>query len=229
MNYAPHKTEQEEMTMRTRRRGLACVLALVTVVSVLVLKLPAVSGRSQILPGVPAAWPPWQNPDPPCFDNTTRYAICGNGTVTDMATGLIWLQDAGCLGSLNWAEANQAAAVLEHGQCGLTDQSKPGDWRLPSNAEWVATVDAAKNHALLQCTNPALTADNCSTCFGSGSGSSFSNVVSAGYWSSTTNSQSSALLPDGTKAGVMDLSSGFLLSLFDKSCCPQRVWPVRVR
>ena len=91
--------------MRTRCGRLVCVLALVTVVSVLVLRLPAVSGQSQIWPGVPAVWPPWQNPDPPCFDNTTRYVNCGNGTVTDTATGFMWLQDAGCLGSLNWAEA----------------------------------------------------------------------------------------------------------------------------
>ena len=75
--------------MRTRRSGPACVLALVTVVSVLVLRLSAVSGQSQISLGVPAAWPPWQNPDPPCFGNIVRYVNCGNGTVTDTATGLI--------------------------------------------------------------------------------------------------------------------------------------------
>jgi hypothetical protein len=54
-------------------------------------------------------------------------------------------------------------------------------------------------------------------------------VESGSYWSSTTNSQSSGLLPDGTKAGVMSLASGFLASYVDKSCCPVRVWPVRVR
>ena len=36
--------------------------------------------------------------DGPCFDNTNRYVDCGNGTVTDTVTGLIWLQDADCLG-----------------------------------------------------------------------------------------------------------------------------------
>jgi hypothetical protein len=143
----------------------------------------------------------------------------------------MWLQDAGCLGSLPWAEANQAAAILASGQCGLADGSKPGDWRLPSNAEWMTMVDAAKNHPLLHCTNPALTNDAGSACFGDGSGSSFSNVVSSGrgYWSSTTDSQSIGLLPDGTKAGEMSLSNGFLASFFDKSCCPQGVWPVRAR
>jgi len=218
--------------MRTSRGIPGWILAIATVVSILVFSLPAVFGQSEISPAAQAAGPRWRNPDPPCFDNTNRYVNCGNGTVTDTATGLIWLQDAGCLGSLNWAEANQAAAVLENGQCGLTDRSKAGDWRLPSNSEWSAMVDAAKNHPSLQCTHPALTDDTGSTCFGSGSGSSFSNVVSGlgdGYWSSTTNSQSIGLPPNGTKAGTMNLFQGSLLSYFTKSCCPQRVWPVRVR
>jgi len=175
-----------------------------------------------------AAEPHRRNPDPPCFDNDNRYVNCANGTVTDTHTGLIWLQDAGCLGSLTWAEANQAAAGLENGQCGLADGSKAGDWRLPSNAEWLAMVDAARNHPQLQCRNPALTDDSGSNCFGDGSRSSFMNVTFDGYWSSTTNSQSSGLRPDGTKAGTMPLSAGFLLSFFSKNVA-QPVWPVRTR
>jgi len=215
--------------MRTPQRMFAEAVPIVAVVSVLVLTLSAVFGESHLSPKMLAAGPLLQKLDPPCFDNVHRYVNCGNGTVMDTHTGLIWLQDAGCLGSLNWAEANQTAAVLESGQCGLTDGSKPGDWRLPSNAQWLAMVDAARNHPLLHCTNPTLTDDRGSACFGDGSGSSFSNVVSGGYWSSTTNSQSGGLLPDGSKAGQMSLSDGFLASYFDKSCCPQRVWPVRVR
>ena len=167
------------------------------------------------------------NPDPPCFDPTNRYVDCGNGTVTDTATGLIWLQDAGCIGPLNWADANRTAARLRHGRCGLSDRSNAGDWRLPSNAEWMAMVAVARNHPLLLCTSPALTDDSGALCFGNGSTSSFTNVAPDGYWSSTTSSQSSGLLPDGTKAGTMNLLNGFLASFFDKSCCPQRVWPVR--
>jgi hypothetical protein len=167
------------------------------------------------------------NPAPSCFDNTNRYVNCGNGTVTDTTTGLIWLQDAGCLGPLTWAEANEAAATLKEGRCGLMDRSRPGDWRLPTNTEWKAMVDAAANHPLLRCTNPTLTDDSGSACFGSGGGSSFANVTVAGYWSSTTNSQSVGLLPSGVSAGQMNLANGFLASLFHKSCCPQRAWPVR--
>jgi hypothetical protein len=214
--------------MRTRRQVLTWVLAAATVVSALGLRSTAVSGQSPMSARALDGERRSQRPDPPCFDNTNRYVNCGNGTVTDTATGLIWLQDAGCLGPLTWAEANQAAAALAHGQCGLTDRSKPGDWRLPSNAEWNAMVDAAKNHPLLRCTNPALTDDSGSACFGDGSGSSFVNVASNGYWSSTTYALSGGLLPDGTKAGTMPLSNGFLLSFFSKGCCPQPVWPVRV-
>ena len=49
--------------------------------------------------------------DGPCFDNTNRYVDCGNGTVTDTVTGLIWLKQADCLGINDWAAANQAAAA----------------------------------------------------------------------------------------------------------------------
>jgi hypothetical protein len=214
--------------MRTSGKVLAWVLAAVTIVLALVVRSTVVSGQSQISSRERESQRRSQPPDPPCFDNMNRYVNCGNGAVTDTATGLIWLQDAGCLGSLTWAEANQAAAALENGQCGLTDHSKPGDWRLPSNAEWNAMVDAAKNHPLLHCANPALTDDSGSACFGDGSGSSFLNVALDGYWSSTTYAQSGGLLPDGTKAGTLPLSNGFLLTFFSKGCCPQPVWPVRV-
>jgi Protein of unknown function (DUF1566) len=215
--------------MTTQWKGLTCVMAAGSIVSAMVLTSTAVSGHSQISSRALRGERRAQHPDPGCFDSTNRYVNCGNGTVTDTATGLIWLQDAGCLGPLSWSGANQAAVALEHGQCGLADHSKPGDWRLPTNAEWRATVDAAKNHPLLQCTNPALTDDSGSACFGSGGASSFFNVALDGYWSSTTNSQSSGLLPDGSKAGTIPLSNGVLESFFDKSCCPQGVWPVRVR
>jgi hypothetical protein len=213
--------------MKTRPMRLALIATLVGA-AILMSHSSPVSGQSRISLGTGAAEPVVQDSDPPCYDNANRYVNCGNGTVTDTHTGLVWLQDAGCLEALPWAEANQAAAGLASGQCGLADGSKAGDWRLPSNAEWQAAVDAAKNHPQLRCTNPTLTDDSGSRCFGDGTGSSFTNVTSDGYWSSTTNSQSDGLLPDGTKAGTMPLSNGFLLSFFDKRT-PQRVWPVRAR
>jgi len=58
-----------------------------------------------------------------CGDN-------GNGTVT--VNGLVWLKDAGCLGYMDWSSAMSRPRSLAHGQCGLTDNSKDGDWRLPT-------------------------------------------------------------------------------------------------
>jgi len=213
--------------MTSRRRVSGWMLATLSVVSILMLRLPPVSGQSEISTDASAAGRRSESLDPPCFDNGRRYADCGNGTITDSATGLIWLKDAGCLGSRDWAAANRAAAALRQGRCRLSDGSKPGDWRLPTNAEWNATVATARSHPLLLCTNPALTDDTGAACFGTGGGSSFRNVSIDGYWSSTTSSQAAGLLPDGTKAGTLSLSNGLLLSFFDKSCCPQRVWPVR--
>src|SRR5262249_59562792 len=68
----------------------------------------------------------------PCFDNANRYVNCGNGTVTDNVTGLIWLRDAGCLPATNWAAANDAAAHRKDGDCGPTARSLPRRCRPPT-------------------------------------------------------------------------------------------------
>ena len=47
-----------------------------------------------------------------CLDNTKRYVDCGNGTVTDTVTGLIWLKRADCLPESNWKAAIEATAGL---------------------------------------------------------------------------------------------------------------------
>ncbi len=76
--------------------------------------------------------------DGPCFSNDRQIADCGNGTLTDSVTGLIWLADPDCatLVPSDWAAANEVAASLGDGDCGLTDQSASGDWRLPTSEEW---------------------------------------------------------------------------------------------
>ena len=78
--------------------------------------------------------------DGPCVGNTNRYVDCGNGTVTDSVTGLIWLKQADCLGYATWTLGNQAAAALKSGDCSglLSDGSSPGDWRLSTKDEWIA-------------------------------------------------------------------------------------------
>jgi hypothetical protein len=140
--------------------------------------------------------------------------------VTDTQTGLIWLQDASCLGSNSWAAANRAAADLKDGDCGgkLTDKSSPGDWRLPTGDEWSAMTALAVRH----CTNPNgpnLTNDEGTACLSVGP-SSFVAVASEPYWSSTT----SAIF--SSAAFVTDLNQG---AGFNDRLKSQIVlmWPVR--
>ena len=108
-----------------------------------------------------------QGASPPCFDNTNRYVDCGNGTVTDTVTGLIWLADADCFGAQLYANAIDAAAALSNGNCSLSDGSFAGDWRLPTIEEWETTVAQA---VALSCTNaggnpPTLTDTAGTACF----------------------------------------------------------------
>ena len=75
-----------------------------------------------------------------------RFKDMGDGTIRDNVSGLIWLKDASCVdlphtdaaGGANWKDANVGAAELAWGTCGLADESEPGDWRLPTRAEWIA-------------------------------------------------------------------------------------------
>lgn len=154
----------------------------------------------------------------PCYANTGRYVDCGNGTVTDSATGLIWLKNASCLGAQQWAGAHQAAASLSSGTCGLTDGSFPGDWRLPTETEWAATI--AKAQALL-CTGanaPALTDDTGLLCLKNGV-TSFTNTAAISYWSGST------YAPSPGNARYVDLQTGTLNDFAKTLFVP--LWPVR--
>jgi len=64
-----------------------------------------------------------------------RFCDAGNGTVLDTVTGLIWLKNARCIGWSKWGEAMSFAQNLANGDCGLTDGSAAGSWRLPTRAE----------------------------------------------------------------------------------------------
>jgi hypothetical protein len=161
--------------------------------------------------------------DGPCFDYSNRYVDCGNGTVTDTVTGLIWLKQWDCLPDNTWAEANQAAAGLKEGDCSLTDNSSAGDWRLPTSDEWRATLAPA---FVLGCyfagasAPPSLTNDAGTACYGSGADSSFAGMASGVYWSSTT---------DGTLpnfAWGANLYEGNVINVI-KGYPLVRVWPVR--
>ena len=132
-------------------------------------------------------------------------------------TGLVWLKDASCLGTTTYAEANQRATQLGEGTtdgvtCALTDKSKPGDWRLPTKAEWDATLKPG-------CV-PAI-ADTVGTgCWEPGD--ALSNVqYAAAYWSS------SAVVESRPDAAWHVYRDGTGTHTFLKISTFPFVWPVR--
>jgi hypothetical protein len=150
----------------------------------------------------------------PCGDKTQRYADCGNGTVTDTMTGLIWLKQPTCLSAAKWEDAKKAVAGLKNGDCMLTDGSSPGDWRLPTNKEWEETMAKAKS---INCSYPTLTNDAGTACITAGP-SSFTGLESDYYWSSTP-------VEGGHRVYFGDLDHGNILN--SDLINSLRVWPVR--
>ena len=150
----------------------------------------------------------------PCVDKTKRYNDCGNGTVTDSVTGLVWLKKSNCLPSADFEAAKKAVAGLKNGDCMLADGSAPGDWRLPTQKEWETTMEKALD---MGCSGPTLTNDAGTGCMTAGP-SSFMDVEADYYWSSTT-------LEGQDRAYFGDIDHGHVLNgAFTTSL---RVWPVR--
>jgi len=164
----------------------------------------------------------------PCTGaGNNRYVDCGNGTITDTLTGLIWLKQANCLEEANYQAALKAAAALKSGDCGLTDGSSAGSWRLPTKEEWEATIARA---IALGCTwtkAPALTDDAGTGCYGDGKSSVIVGVNSVGYWSSTLNQIDplSTIFPTAQVVTFANLHHGDIRSI--ESIVELGVWPVR--
>ncbi len=144
-----------------------------------------------------AAWP------------SPRFADSNNGAVTDRLTGLIWLKDAACIGRKNWNDALAAANGLASGICGLSDDSKAGDWRLPNVTELNSLVNLGRWNPSV---GPMQTADTAAPL-------PFNGVANYSYWSSTT---SAAL---ATQAWTIHFLFGLVNPPFKK--IPFLVWPVR--
>jgi len=66
-----------------------------------------------------------------------RFTDNSNGTITDNLTGLIWLKLTNCatIQASSWYMAISNVNALQSGQCGLTDNSVAGQWRLPNRNE----------------------------------------------------------------------------------------------
>lgn len=132
---------------------------------------------------------------------STRFTDTGNGTVVDNLTGLIWLKNANCFGLQTWANALSAANTLNSGECGLTDGSAEGAWRLPNVREMQSLIDYGRS-------NPALP-----------SGHPFSGVQSGYHWTSTSNAGVTSV------AWHVDLNFGNMNASF--KTITYYVWPVR--
>lgn len=106
------------------------------------------------------------NYDDGYFDNgviwpDARFVDNGDGTVTDILTGLMWLQDADAVTARSWASAVSAAAAA-----GAGDHH---DWRLPNIRELESLLDMSQDDPCLP------------------SGHEFTDMGSGDiYWTSTT-------------------------------------------
>lgn len=91
-----------------------------------------------------------------------HYQENGDGTVTDVATGLVWLKDGDCTkfhgldftgqNGRSRARAKSACSYLNTNHCGLTDGSKVGDWRLPGIKELASIIDYRVNSQTINMT-----------------------------------------------------------------------------
>jgi len=144
---------------------------------------------------------PWPNP---------RFNDNLDGTVTDYLTGLIWLKDAYCFGIGNWSRALSESNGLEDGECGLTDGSSPGDWRLPNRKELFSlTHDEYYGNALPDTAGTGQWSE----------GDPFNNVRYSYYWSSTTYAN------DTLYAWYVNMYYGYVDP--DTKGSSHYVWPVR--
>ena len=134
----------------------------------------------------------WPNP---------RFTDHGNGTVTDNLTGLVWLKNANCAGTMVWTAAMTWAAALASPSCGLSDGSVAGQWRLPTVKELSSLIHRGTY-------NPALPA-----------GHPFAGVQSLVYWSSTSNASGTDV------AWLVFLAYGNVL--WNYKSYAYYVWPVR--
>ncbi|MBI5100896.1 MAG: DUF1566 domain-containing protein [Nitrospirae bacterium] len=134
----------------------------------------------------------------------TRFTDNADGTFTDNVTGLKWLINQNCSGSITWAQALTWANTLAGGSCGLLAGSYPaGSWRLPNLLELRSLLD-------YNASAPAVQYELQWSILGS-----FDSYV---YWTSTT---SAAAAADGWYVDLNYGGTGRMAKTFTNY-----VWPV---
>lgn len=152
---------------------------------------------------------------------TPRFLVNGDGTVTDFLTSLVWLENADCDGIKTWVNALSWANALfdgsvgsggTNGDCGLSDGSLPGEWRVPSLHEF-------ESLAYMETDNPAIP-----NTLGTGQwseGDPFVNIPSGNlYWWTATSVES------GPASAYLGFPRSQATATNPKTV-PFRVWPVR--
>jgi len=143
-----------------------------------------------------------------------RFIDNADGTIADTLTGLVWLKNANCFEKQDWPAALGSAASLASGQCGLTDGSSAGAWRIPNLNELLSLTS-------MEFTWPALP-DRIGTGQWS-EGDPFTGVLSSRYWTS------SIKVPDTNSiAWVIHLAYGETYTgSSNNSNSINYLWPVR--
>lgn len=144
-----------------------------------------------------------------------RYTDNGDNTVTDHTTGLIWLENANCIGSeypdfdkdcpvgdgkISWAHAQDFINALNAGQFPKCNGGSYNDWRLPTVQELESLVNYDLHH-------PAMSPDV------------FSNVISDNYWTATLDASNHNF------AWRVRFDHGLVFT--EEKSHPFYVWPVR--
>jgi len=159
----------------------------------------------------------WPNP---------RFTDNGDGTITDNLTGLMWLKDANCIASWypgfdNDNFAGDGHVIWQHALdfvAGINDGSYTNcagnpaynDWRVPSIRELHSLIHYGFSYPALPCTE--------GPCHWT-EGNPFINVLSYGYWSSTTHVMETA------QAWYVYMNTGNVGNYYKTGY--NLVWPVR--
>lgn len=141
-----------------------------------------------------------------------RWCNRGDGTVMDMATGLIWLRDVSWGGTYQlWEDTltgydayDRVTACYASIVSSLSDGSVKGDWRLPTSGEL---------NSIIQGVEPITYATP----------QFFQNIASGYYWSCTQSNYSDAAITLGLFTDETGLANA------QKNSDYIHVWPVRMQ